>query len=93
MPKGISQQCLLPIGQDLPVDARLFFMSSFALINRSCSSCKRRTSSWRDSSCRCNSSRSGDDEGSSRHFMDGDTSGPNSWFFQLYKVGLHTPSF
>lgn len=25
MPKGISQQCLLPIGQDLSVDARLFF--------------------------------------------------------------------
>jgi len=49
------------IGQDLPVDARIFFMSSFAFINRSYSSCRRRTLNRRDPSFRSNSFRSDDD--------------------------------
>ena len=39
--QGINQQRLLPIGQKLPVDVRVFFKISFALFRRSCSSCKR----------------------------------------------------
>jgi hypothetical protein len=41
--QGVNQQCLLPVAQELRGDARPFFNSSLAFFNRSCSSCKRRT--------------------------------------------------
>lgn len=42
--QGINQLDLLPIREELLVDAQIFFRSSFAFFRMSCSSCRRRMS-------------------------------------------------
>jgi hypothetical protein len=37
--EGVNQLCLLPISQEVQIDAQAFFKSSLALFRRSCSSC------------------------------------------------------
>lgn len=68
--QGINQLCLLPVRQELPIDAQLFFSSSFAFFRMSCSSFRRLTFRWRRSTSCSSSSRSELGEGSCRGFMD-----------------------
>src|SRR5690242_17477831 len=57
--EGINQQGLLPVRQELQVDAEAFFIISLAFFKRSCSSCGRRISRRSDSTCRSSCTRSG----------------------------------
>jgi len=76
--QGVNQQRLLPVGQELQIDAQIFFNSSFAFFNKSCSSCNCLMFSCKDSTCRCRSVVSGVGFASFWRFMDGGASRPSN---------------
>ena len=98
--EGVNQQRLLAVGQELQADAQAFFYDFTGLLqevvfelqmsDNGCRMSRRSDSTWRSSSAR---SSCGSGIKSLRRFIEAGTSGPARVFFQLYNVGLLTPSF